>query len=237
MRSLFVTALVMAEPYEATSAMEQIEVHSLATTGWSVPPGWYGMVNAAGVGIVRQDGLSIEDGLNHLQRLCSPDPESRSQEYDGRRMARVNGGYIILNYFKYRDFDHTAADRMRRLRARRKAAGVTPNGVVVTPNVTDTEYRVQSAEEGVKKPPFASQRQPTAVSLVARIIDLADESITPNGTHRVIRKARVAAELGEDVAQAFHNIGGSKAVLETKPAFITHLAKAFGDELRAIRGE
>ncbi len=146
MRSLFVTALVMAEPREFAEPCPQIEVRSLEFTGWVVPPGWYGFVPAAGVGIVHQDGLPTDEGLNQLERLCSPDPESRSQEYDGRRMARINGGYLILNYFKYRDFDHTAADRMRRLRARRKVASVTANNVDVTPNVTEAEDRVQSAE-------------------------------------------------------------------------------------------
>ena len=32
----------------------------------------------------------------------------------------TDGGFLILNFMKYRDKDHTAADRQRKLRERRK---------------------------------------------------------------------------------------------------------------------
>ena len=120
-RSLFVTALLMAEPFEVKQQLAQIAVRSLDETGWYVPAGWYGMVGAAGVGIVRADGIDREQGLAALEALGAPDFESRSQDHDGRRLVRVNGGYLVLNYMKYRDYDHTAAERQQRLRDRKKA--------------------------------------------------------------------------------------------------------------------
>ena len=55
-------------------------------------------------------------------------------------MIRVNGGFLILNYMKYRDKDHTAAERQRRLRARKKALE-DANGVTRDVNdVTRDEY-------------------------------------------------------------------------------------------------
>ena len=119
-RSVFVTALLMAEPFELLKETPQMEVRSLDQTGWVVPPGWYGFVRAAASGIIAQDGIEREAGLVVLEALGSPDPESRSPEYDGRRLVRISGGYIVLNYFQYRDRDHGAADRMRRLRERNK---------------------------------------------------------------------------------------------------------------------
>jgi hypothetical protein len=131
-RDVFITALLMAMPREYGEAVEQIAVRSLEGTGWSAPPGWYGFVPAAGIGIIARAGCETEEGLVALERLGSPEPDSRSQEFEGRRMIRVDGGYLILNYMKYRDRDHSAADRMRRLRARKKALrdasdGVTPS--------------------------------------------------------------------------------------------------------------
>lgn len=130
-RSLFFTALFMAEPFELLEPTPQIEVRTLDETGFIVPPGWYGMIKAAGAGIVRQDGMDREAGLNELEILGSPDPESRSPEYEGRRVVRIAGGYVVLNYMKYRDYDHTAAERQRRLRDRRRgaAAAETESGV------------------------------------------------------------------------------------------------------------
>ena len=119
---IFVTALVMAVPYELDHDEPQIEVRSLSYTGWKVPPGWYGFVPAAGSGIVRRAMFEMEAGLDALERLGSPDPESRSQQYEGRRLVRIDGGYLVLNYIPYRDKDHNNAERCKRYRERKKAA-------------------------------------------------------------------------------------------------------------------
>jgi hypothetical protein len=37
-----------------------------------------------------------------LARLSAPDPDSRSQEHDGRRIQAVDGGWQLLNHAKYR---------------------------------------------------------------------------------------------------------------------------------------
>lgn len=155
-RDIFITALLMAEPFEVVEPMEQLKVSTLESTGWEVPPGWYGMVQAAGPGIVSKAGIPQEQGIPALAKLGSPDLDSRSRDFEGRRLVRVDGGYIVLNYMKYRDRDYTAADRMRRLRERkmlrRNVTDVTRNGVDVTRNVTQAEYRVQSTEaEGRKQ--------------------------------------------------------------------------------------
>lgn len=132
---VFVTALLMGEPREYTEPIPTLKIDSLEDGGWTAPPGWYGFVPAAGPGIVRAAHVDDAVGIEALKRLASPEPSSRSQEFEGRRMVRINGGYLVLNFMKYRDYDHSAADRMRRLRERRKQ-GVTPNAVTVHPNVT-----------------------------------------------------------------------------------------------------
>lgn len=121
-RELFITALLMAEPHELRESAEQIEVRSLSYTGFSVQPGWYGFVPAAGIGIIGRAKVDKEIGLNALEALGSPDLESRSPEHDGRRMIRIDGGYLILNFQKYREKDHTSADRSRRYRERKLAS-------------------------------------------------------------------------------------------------------------------
>lgn len=136
-RSLFITALLMMEPKEYRESVDQIEVRTLNNTGWSAPPDWYGFVPAAGIGIIKRAGdVEIEEGFAALERLGSPDPTSRSQDYEGRRLIRVDGGYLVLNFDKYRERDYGAAERMRRLRERRR---VQANGVTVPPNITQAE--------------------------------------------------------------------------------------------------
>ncbi len=132
-RNVFLTALLMAEPREFSAPQEQIAVDSLELTGFVVPPGWYGFCPAAGVGILRAAIVDREEGMEALRALGEPDVESRSKQFEGRRMIRVDGGYVILNYMLYRERDHDAAERMRKLRARRQVV-VTPNVRNVTPN-------------------------------------------------------------------------------------------------------
>ena len=119
-RDVFLTALLMAEPFELRQEIEQLEVRELKPTGFVVPPGWYGFVEAAGIGIVNQALVKYEDGLTALEKLGAPDQNSRSQEFDGRRVVRVNHGYIVLNFMAYREKDHTTRERSRRYRLRKK---------------------------------------------------------------------------------------------------------------------
>jgi hypothetical protein len=82
--------------------------------------------------------------MKALKNLSMPDLESRSSDFEGRRLVRVDGGFIILNYFKYRDKDHTAPLRMKRYRAKKRAVDVTRNGVDDTRNVTQAEEEAES---------------------------------------------------------------------------------------------
>jgi len=110
---------LMAEPHEVREPMPQLDVKTMKETGFVVPPGWYGLVEAAGVGIIRRAGMEIESGMNALERLGQPEQDSRTPDFEGRRLVRVNGGYIALNYAKYREKDHTAAERSRRYREKK----------------------------------------------------------------------------------------------------------------------
>lgn len=141
-RELFITALLMAEPFEATEEMEGIQIRTLEPSGFVVPVGWYGFVPASGIGITRRAGIEREAGLSALERLSDPESESRSPEFDGRRMVRVNGGFVILNFDKYRRKDHTAAERSRRYREKQQASRVTS----ITPRVTSRSNTQAEAE-------------------------------------------------------------------------------------------
>lgn len=155
---IFITALLIAEPVEFLSPVPTIKIRTLEDAGFVVPPGWYGFCSAAGPGIVHRAHIDPEIGLAALERLASPEQGSRSQAFEGRRLVRVDGGFVVLNFMRYRDRDHTAAERQRRLRARKKhQQDVTRDGNGVTrdetpmsrdSNVTSriAENRVQSTD-------------------------------------------------------------------------------------------
>jgi hypothetical protein len=153
-REIFITALLMAVPRQLKDPEPTMSVDSLKTAKFVIPVGYYGMVEAAGPGIVRMAGLENQPGMKALRRLTEPDDESRSQDFDGRRLVRVDGGYIILNYDKYRTKDHTARQRMRDYRERERLKMLRRNEPTLRVTeriVTQVEAEVEVQAEKLRK--------------------------------------------------------------------------------------
>jgi len=144
-REIFLTALLMARPIEYETPVPEYEIVSTDLTGWEAPPGRYGLVEAAGVAICRRACIPDDAGIGALIRLSKPEPDSRTPDFEGRRLIRIDGGFLVLNFARYRDKDYTAADRQRRYRERQKAESnaVTSLGDAVTSRqVTQAEAEV-----------------------------------------------------------------------------------------------
>lgn len=77
--------------------------------------------------IAKRMGLTSEEADRAFQLLQDPDPDSRTPDHDGRRIERCDGGWLILNYAKYREFDYSQnpeAIRKRRIRQQRQKQSV-----------------------------------------------------------------------------------------------------------------
>ena len=208
-REVFLTALLMALPYEVTDPIPALAVRSLAETGFTVPPGWYGMVESSGIGLVRRSLADRDEGMAALERLGAPDPESRSRAFDGRRLVRVESGLIVLNFIRYRDRDYTAAVRSQRYRDRKKELAsredvtsshrvVTPSHRVVTPshpNVTQAEAEAEAKAEAKSESGTAASGEAAAAAGdgggVFDAIETLLLSLPPNA--RVAWNAEIAA--------------------------------------------
>jgi hypothetical protein len=103
-RSVFLTALLMARPITTTEPMAGIEPRSFEDSGFTVPPGDYGFVEAVGGAIITKSHIEREQGWVALDALCAPDPQTTLLKHQGRLMQRVEGGYIILNYDRFYAF-------------------------------------------------------------------------------------------------------------------------------------
>jgi hypothetical protein len=147
-RTMFITALLLAHPVELLEPVEAIQIGSLKPLGFTVPAGWYGMVEAASTGLCARACLSPEAGTSALSVLASPDPDSRTPTYEGRRMVRISGGFLILNYMTYRERDYTAAERQRRYRERQKEQRAARD---VTRNITQVEVEADGDAEADQK--------------------------------------------------------------------------------------
>lgn len=72
-----------------------------------------GEVTATAVGLARMANLTIEETKSAITILESPDAEGNGQEFEGRRIEKVEGGWKVLNHAKYRD---EVQKEMRRVR-------------------------------------------------------------------------------------------------------------------------
>jgi hypothetical protein len=63
----------------------------------------YGIISASIPGLADLAKVTISECEEALQRLMSPDPYSRTKDFEGRRIEEVEGGWRILNYVKYRN--------------------------------------------------------------------------------------------------------------------------------------
>ena len=152
-REVFLTALLMAEPFELLEDTPALNVEDLKESGFVVPKGWYGFVAASGPGIVRRAIVSELEGKEALKRLAEPEAESRSHDFEGRRMVRIDGGYIILNFQKFRERDYSAAERMKRYRERKKNDALRVTGItlrVTGRSVTQVEGEAEGQVEEPK---------------------------------------------------------------------------------------
>lgn len=93
-----------------------------------------GEIHASIPGLARLAGVSIQATEAALVKFLAPDRYSRTQDDEGRRIDSIDGGWMLLNYQKYRrmaSLDEQAeknAERQRRFRERHKRNSiVTPS--------------------------------------------------------------------------------------------------------------
>jgi hypothetical protein len=110
-----------------------------------------GIVEVSLPGLAHLAGVTLEQATEAIRDLMAPDPHSSTKDREGRRIEEVDGGWRVLNHFKYRDKEdqderrRKDAERQQRKRGRGRHAlsrTVTDShGVsrVVTPSDTDTD--------------------------------------------------------------------------------------------------
>ncbi len=116
-----------------------------------------GLVEGSVPGLADMARLTIDETVAALEKLRSPDPYSRTQEREGRRIDDVEGGWVVINHRKYRD-KMNADERREYLRvkqAEHRAKVSTPvnkRKQTSTPS-THADADTYSEPKKEKKPP------------------------------------------------------------------------------------
>lgn len=84
-----------------------------------------GIVEGSVPGLANLCRLTPAEMRAAIEKLSSPDPDSRSPEFEGRRIEKIEGGWKLLNYEKYRQKavagEGSRAPYYREYRARKRA--------------------------------------------------------------------------------------------------------------------
>jgi hypothetical protein len=85
-----------------------------------------GFVRGIASGLARQANIPADDFERALGILSAPDKRSQTPDHDGRRIESTEGGWMVLNYKKYREMRTRVqvreAEKKRRQRNRTKGA-------------------------------------------------------------------------------------------------------------------
>jgi hypothetical protein len=117
---------------------------------WSEPPStrvlWItilamvdrdGFVSCSIPGLIRAANINSDEFEKGIKTLESPDGYSRTPDFDGRRIEKVEGGWMVLNFLKYREHSEIikeqTKERVRKFREKQgKKSLVTQGNVTVT---------------------------------------------------------------------------------------------------------
>ena len=92
-----------------------------------------GFVRGSDGWLADKSKVELAKCVEAVSKFCSPDPCSRTPDNEGRRVERLEDGYLVLNYLAFRDRlsndPKVTATRERVRKHREKRYGVTPRYV------------------------------------------------------------------------------------------------------------
>lgn len=104
----------------------------------------HGYVGASVLGLAARSRKTVAEVEAALDKFRSPDPYSRTRDYDGRRITDVDGGWVLLNYEKHRDVVDAEAEKARKRRwaAKHRAEVKAAAGAASESGPVDGESRL-----------------------------------------------------------------------------------------------
>lgn len=117
----------------------------------------WGIVGATVPGLAHMARVDVEVCRRAIDKFLAPDKDSRTPDYEGRRIEIVDGGWRILNHDKYRrlmsadERREYLAQKQREHRARQQT--VNKRGVLSTPSThTDADTKADADTTKSSKP-------------------------------------------------------------------------------------
>jgi hypothetical protein len=181
-----------------------------------------GIVDASVPGLADVARVTVDECRSAREDLRAPDPDSRTKDFEGRRIRDVDGGWLLLNHRKYRDLlsDLDRREKNRRRvaawRERQRNGGGEEGGELAGEDVTGCNVSVldgdasndtqkqkqkQTQKQKQKEGAAALEEQPAGQDSKAAMMA---EAIAAQSAFRLLEAGEVAealiAAMGLDVA-------------------------------------
>lgn len=101
-------------------------------------------------GLANRARVTVPEAVTALEKFLSPDPFSRTKDYEGRRIEEIEGGWRLLNHDKYRSMRDEEerraykADWIRKRRQEEKESESVDNVDRGRPQYTQAEAEAES---------------------------------------------------------------------------------------------
>ncbi len=119
----------------------------------------YGIVRAAAPALAHLCFVTLDRFEEIIEELAAPDKHSRTPDNEGRRLQKIEGGWLILNYLRYRDMMQrkaaSHAERQAKYRDKVKERDARVTRTVTRDTEADSRGREKRAEEEKTPTPSA----------------------------------------------------------------------------------
>ena len=109
-----------------------------------------GYVMAAPSGLARVANVPLKDCAAALKVFQEPDEESFTRDHEGRRIEQVEGGWLLLNYEKYREI-RTEKQLKAAARQRKRYHSKKSDGSEASHNITLSYTEAEAEAEAEEK--------------------------------------------------------------------------------------
>ena len=140
-----------------------------------------GNVEASIPGLADAARVSIEECQTALKKLSSPDPFSRSQEAEGRRIVAIEGGWHLVNHAKYAKKAKSRAEYFRQYRQKLKSQAQQLRNT--SQHGATLRNRVQQG--ATDRNPSTITRTTTATTTTT--VDVPESMSVPGDEHKGVR--------------------------------------------------
>ncbi len=131
----------------------------------------YGRVMGSVPGLANRARVPLDDARAAIRAFLDPDPDSRTKDFEGRRIEEIDGGWRLLNHAKYRELraedDRREQNRLAQARVRdrkRNASSKVSIGQHESAESAHTEAEAEAVrDEGAIAP--SSSAAPTTLPL------------------------------------------------------------------------